>query len=164
MSKDDGYQAILTTPIPQLYIAAKVDAVKKAVTHIDFLQGEHTPFVAHEPFAEKLVWEITRYLDNAHARFSVQVISDGSEFQQRVWDALNTIPVGEVLTYGQLAARLKTSARAVGRACRTNPVALIVPCHRVVGQHGYGGYAGDSDGSLLAFKKWLLMHEQGSAE
>lgn len=67
----------------------------------------------------------------------------GTPFQQRVWQALKEIPAGEVRTYGELAARLGLpgAARAVGNACAANPVALLVPCHRVVGAGGaLGGY------------------------
>ncbi len=83
----------------------------------------------------------------------------GTDFQLRVWQALRTIPPGEVATYGELAARLHTSPRAVGNACRWNPCPLVVPCHRVVRRDGIGGYAGHSDGETLDIKRWLLRHE-----
>jgi methylated-DNA-[protein]-cysteine S-methyltransferase len=81
-----------------------------------------------------------------------------SAFQRRVWAALRTIPVGETRTYGELAAMVGApgAARAVGRANATNPIALIVPCHRVVpATGGVGGYAAGTDR-----KAWLLAHER----
>ena len=88
---------------------------------------------------------------------------DGTEFQQQVWQQLRQIPVGSTMTYGELASKLGKSpaaARAVGRACATNPAALVVPCHRVVG----------STGSLTGFrwgvdrKRALLQLERQYAD
>ena len=83
----------------------------------------------------------------------------GSAFDLVVWNALITIPYGETLTYGELAARIgkPSASRAVGAANGRNPVAILVPCHRVVASGGaLGGYAGG-----LARKRWLLAHEAG---
>nr|QQZ49293.1 methylated-DNA--[protein]-cysteine S-methyltransferase [Phenylobacterium glaciei] len=83
--------------------------------------------------------------------------TNGTDFQRKVWDALCTIPAGETLSYKGLAERIgKPSAmRAVGLANGSNPVAIVVPCHRVIGANrsltGYGGG--------LPRKKWLLSHE-----
>ena len=83
----------------------------------------------------------------------------GTPFQRRVWDLIAAIPPGATRSYGALAAELRTSARAVGGACRANPCPLVVPCHRVVARHGLGGFAGDRNGRLLGIKRWLLAHE-----
>ena len=64
------------------------------------------------------------------------------------------------MTYGELADRLDSGARAVGNACRHNPVSIIVPCHRVVSASGLGGYSGKTDGREINRKKWLLGHEK----
>jgi methylated-DNA-[protein]-cysteine S-methyltransferase len=74
--------------------------------------------------------------------FSVRTAPEGTAFQKRVWAALTRIPYGETRSYGELARELGSSARAVGRANATNPVCLIVPCHRVIGADGsLTGYA-----------------------
>jgi methylated-DNA-[protein]-cysteine S-methyltransferase len=80
----------------------------------------------------------------------------GTEHQRIVWEALPTIPWGETITYGELAERLGSrGARAVGNANARNPVAILVPCHRVVASDGrLGGYAGG-----MEKKQWLLAHE-----
>jgi methylated-DNA-[protein]-cysteine S-methyltransferase len=87
----------------------------------------------------------------------VPVRTGGSAFQESVWEALRTIPPGETRSYGELAMRLHRpkAARAVGHANSLNPVAIIVPCHRVIGASAaLTGYAGG-----LERKQWLLSHE-----
>lgn len=91
--------------------------------------------------------------------FDLQLSAMGTSFQRRVWKELQKIPVGEVVTYGDLAKRLNTSARAVGNACRRNPLPVVIPCHRVVSKTGLGGYSGRTSGELLRIKEWLLKHE-----
>ena len=81
----------------------------------------------------------------------------GSEFQLKVWKALKNIPMGTVVSYGDLAKQLNTSSRAVGQACRTNPVVLFIPCHRVVSVNGIGGYMGKQ--KKIKIKKWILHNE-----
>jgi len=90
----------------------------------------------------------------------VAVDAGGTPFQQRVWAALRRIPAGQTASYGQLAARLGSpnAARAVGLANGRNPVAIIVPCHRVIGTDGsLTGYAGG-----IERKRWLLAHERAA--
>lgn len=87
-------------------------------------------------------------------------IPQGTLFQRKVWQALISIPFATTITYGELAARLQTSARAIGNACRENPLPVIIPCHRVVSKQGLGGYAGFTAGEKMNIKKWLLRHEQ----
>ncbi|TAM44799.1 MAG: MGMT family protein, partial [Gammaproteobacteria bacterium] len=78
-----------------------------------------------------------------------------------VWNALQRIPAGKVLSYGDLARKLKTGPRAVGNACRANPIPVVVPCHRVVASNGKGGFMGKTGGKALVIKDWLLAHERG---
>ncbi|MGD8812578.1 MAG: methylated-DNA--[protein]-cysteine S-methyltransferase, partial [Thioalkalispiraceae bacterium] len=83
----------------------------------------------------------------------------GTSFQQKVWKTMLNIPPGKVMSYGEIAKKLNSSPRAVGNACRANPLPLLVPCHRVVSQAGLGGYGGETSGKRLAIKRWLLSHE-----
>jgi methylated-DNA-[protein]-cysteine S-methyltransferase len=87
--------------------------------------------------------QLAGYFAGARRRFDLRLSSSGTDFQCRVWTALQGIPYGETRTYGQLAAEIGNAAasRAVGRANATNPVCVIVPCHRVIG----------ADGSLTGF-------------
>ena len=88
----------------------------------------------------------------------VPVELTGTRFQQLVWSALRAIPAGATTTYGELAARIGRpgSSRAVGMANGSNPVPIVVPCHRVIGANGaLTGYGGG-----LERKRWLLAHER----
>ena len=92
---------------------------------------------------------------------SLPVACAGSEFQERVWSALRTIPCGETWSYSELARRIGKPAavRAVGLANGANPVGIVVPCHRVIGADGsLTGYGGG-----LERKRWLLEHERARA-
>jgi AraC family transcriptional regulator of adaptative response/methylated-DNA-[protein]-cysteine methyltransferase len=102
---------------------------------------------------------VLRYLAVPRAGLALPLDLQGTAFQKRVWDALRTIPVGERRTYGEVAAALgaPAAARAVAAACAQNPVALAVPCHRVVGKDG--GLRGYRWG--LARKRALLSEETG---
>jgi methylated-DNA-[protein]-cysteine S-methyltransferase len=101
--------------------------------------------------------QLKEYFSGARREFDLPLKLQGSEFQQSVWHELLKIPFGETRSYGQLAKRLgnPNGSRAVGLANGRNPIAIIVPCHRVIG----------ADGSLTGFgggierKEWLLSHE-----
>lgn len=98
-----------------------------------------------------------RYNDgDISALEEASVVQHGPDFRMRAWQAMRTIPAGEVLTYGDLASRAGNpgAARAAGTACALNTVMLFVPCHRVVASGGLGGYAYGLD-----LKKALLQHE-----
>lgn len=101
--------------------------------------------------------ELAAYFRGEPTAFGVPLAPPGTPFQREVWNALRSIPQGETLTYGALAQRLGNPAavRAVGAANGRNPIAIIVPCHRVVGAAGaLVGFAGG-----LPRKRWLLEHE-----
>jgi methylated-DNA-[protein]-cysteine S-methyltransferase len=92
----------------------------------------------------------------------ISVETAGTPFQRKVWKALRNIPVGEVISYGTLAGQIEhpSAVRAVGMANGSNPIGIIVPCHRVIGSDGsLTGYGGGLDR-----KKWLLEHERGHAK
>uniref|UniRef100_A0A450WCG8 methylated-DNA--[protein]-cysteine S-methyltransferase n=1 Tax=Candidatus Kentrum sp. LPFa TaxID=2126335 RepID=A0A450WCG8_9GAMM len=103
--------------------------------------------------------QLGSYFEDPGWCFQLPLAPCGTPFQQRVWQTLQSIPAGETMSYGALAARLSTSARAVGNACRENPIPIIIPCHRIVGARGPGGFMGSRAGEPLAIKKWLLTHE-----
>ncbi len=104
--------------------------------------------------------QIERYLADPHYRFTLPLSPAGTPFRRRVWEALSRIPVGESRTYGELARQLHTAPRAVGGACGANDIALVIPCHRVVGSHGsLGGFMHADAGDPLSIKRWLLAHE-----
>ncbi|MCA9288119.1 MAG: methylated-DNA--[protein]-cysteine S-methyltransferase [Phycisphaerales bacterium] len=106
---------------------------------------------------ERLRDELDAYFAGRCDAFTVPLAAPGTPFQAEVWAALGRIPAGVTRSYGDLARSLgrPTAFRAVARANATNPIALLVPCHRVIGSDGsLTGYAGG-----LAIKRWLLGHE-----
>lgn len=110
-----------------------------------------------QPHLAQAARELAAYWRDPHARFAVPLDPQGTPFQRAVWLALRAIGPGAVDTYGALAARLGHvgAARAVGAAVGRNPISIVVPCHRVLGQHGaLTGYAGG-----LERKRALLRHE-----
>ena len=109
---------------------------------------------------QQVIAQLQEYLSGRRSCFELSIELHGTAFQQRVWQQMRSIPFGEVMSYGQLAKQIGSSARAVGGACRANPVPLFIPCHRVVAANGIGGFAGDSSGGRVSIKEWLLSHEQ----
>ena len=101
--------------------------------------------------------ELDAYFAGRLTRFETAVEPQGTEFQRRVWRALVGIPYGQTRSYGELARHIgaEKAVRAVGAANGANPIAIIVPCHRVIGANGsLTGYGGGLDR-----KRWLLRHE-----
>ncbi|MEP7181893.1 MAG: methylated-DNA--[protein]-cysteine S-methyltransferase [Betaproteobacteria bacterium] len=156
MSERAAYAAMMRTPFAVLGIRTG----GAAVTGIEFLPRSERPRPPADALAARTVRQIERWLDDPEFRFTLPLAPAGSPFRQRVWQALSAIPVGESRTYGELARLLHTAPRAVGGACGANPIAVVIPCHRVVGSGGsLGGFMGVTDGDPLSVKRWLLTHE-----
>lgn len=115
------------------------------------------------PWAVLLEGEWRQRLDAYFAgnlrHFDHPVSPHGTAFQQRVWQAIATIPYGHTASYGDIARLIGSAPRAVGQACGKNPLPIIVPCHRVVGRHGLGGFSFGDEEQSLSVKRWLLQHE-----
>ena len=106
---------------------------------------------------ETATQQLQEYFQGQRQSFTLALAPPGTPFQQRVWQELQCIPFGTTLTYRELAQRLGTphAARAVGHANGQNPLAIVIPCHRLIGSDGQlRGYA-----SGIAFKQRLLQHE-----
>lgn len=138
------------------------------LTALDYGTAQPPPAAADKPspLAEQALAALQSYFSGPHGpaqadglMAALPLAPAGTPFQRRVWASLRAIPPGQTRTYGELARELGTSARAVGQACRTNPLAILVPCHRVVAAHGLGGYSGAVQGQELERKTWLLRHE-----
>ncbi len=104
--------------------------------------------------------QLRAYFDGLRRSFDLKLLPNGTPYQRRVWQALQAIPYGQTRSYGTLAAKVGGSARSIGGANSRNPIAIIIPCHRVVGYGNLGGYSG---GEGLETKRWLLALEQGLA-
>lgn len=106
---------------------------------------------------EQCIFELDEYFYKGRKFFNVELNPRGTEFQKKVWNELLTIPYGRTISYEALAIRLGNikSIRAVGLANGQNPIAIIIPCHRVIGKSGtLVGYGGGIEN-----KEWLLNHE-----
>jgi methylated-DNA-[protein]-cysteine S-methyltransferase len=158
----------LATPIGELVLICDEEGCLRATDWMHYdermrrLLARHygeenvTLTPAHNPFG--LTAALAAYFDgDFHAIDSLPVATEGTEFQKSVWQALRLIPVGQTISYGELAKRLGKPAavRAVGLANGANPIGVVVPCHRVIGANGsLTGYGGG-----LERKRWLLNHE-----
>lgn len=154
------FAAIIATPWPGLMLGISAD--ERAITSLDYLPGTVQPMRARSPLAVEAARQLRRYFSDPRHCFTLPLAPAGSPFQRRVWSALRRIPAGTTVSYGDLAARLGSSARAIGGACRSNPISLVIPCHRVVSRNGLGGFMGVTAGRSLDIKRWLLAHERVS--
>ena len=153
---------ILSSPIGFLAVACNAD--NTAITEIRYVSDDN---VSTDPqnlpsLVQRLLTELTEYFAGTRRVFDIplQPISTSS-FRQKVWQALRSIPYGETCTYTDIACRIGNplACRAIGGANHHNPIAILIPCHRVVGANGsLTGYAGGLDR-----KQFLLrLEQQGS--
>lgn len=159
----------LPTPIGQMILVASHDGKLRLLffaenddpihRHLAYRYGIGKFDLQLERNPHGLTEALARYFaGDLHAINDLQVDTGGTPFQQEVWSALRTIPCGETTSYGKLAAQIghPDAVRAVGAANGANPVAVVVPCHRVIGSNGsLTGYGGG-----IERKRWLLNHEK----
>jgi methylated-DNA-[protein]-cysteine S-methyltransferase len=132
---------------------------------IHFQKGRHPQWPSHDwqprdDDFDDVVGQLTEYFDGRRRKFDLPLAPRGTPFQQRVWRALLDIPYGETTSYGELASRIgqKSASRAVGLANGSNPLPIVIPCHRVIGSNGkLTGYGGG-----LPLKERLLALERGA--
>ncbi len=158
----------ITTPVGVLLIVSDDQQRLRAIDWLDYearmlqllrVQYRKQQFEHCEGNGNNhLVDSLQRYFaGELHAIDDLPTHTGGSAFQQRVWQELRTIPCGQIMSYGELAARIgrPTAARAIGMANGANPISIVVPCHRVIGANGaLTGYGGG-----IERKRWLLKHE-----
>jgi methylated-DNA-[protein]-cysteine S-methyltransferase len=159
--------AQIASPVGELTIVADAQALKvltwggameksqriKAVTGSAMVTkpSEH-------PILSRCIQQLDEYFAGTRVEFDLPLLAEGTDFQLAAWTVLRKIPYGQTMSYAQQAAQAGSPAatRAVGSANGRNPIAIVVPCHRVIG----------ADGSLTGFgggldtKRWLLEHEQ----
>jgi methylated-DNA-[protein]-cysteine S-methyltransferase len=156
----------VATPVGEVLLVTGREGAVRALDFSDYearmrrLLGRHSPgfSLADGRAPETVRRAVEAYFSGeVRALDGVAVKTGGTDFQKSVWAALRAIPAGETRSYGQLAAAIGSpkAVRAAGLANGQNPVAVIVPCHRVIGSNGtLTGYAGG-----LERKRWLLRHE-----
>lgn len=145
--------AYYSSPVGELLIESEGDSI---VT-VNFFQGSKID-EQRTTSIDQCIAELEEYFYKGRKFFSVELNPTGTEFQKKVWNELITIPYGTTISYEALAIRVGNikSIRAVGLANGQNPIAIIIPCHRVIGKSGaLVGYGGG-----LENKGWLLYHER----
>lgn len=158
ISGDERMCGVLASPVgPLLIVVSDI-----GVCRVDFLSdGEAKSLGSHtgEPhqLLSEAITQISEYFAYQRTDFSLPLDLRGTEFQKQAWLSLAAIPYGNTITYGEQAAGIgrPRAVRAIGAANGRNPIAIVLPCHRVIGADGsLTGYAGGMDK-----KKWLLQHE-----
>ena len=149
------YTAYYKSPLGPIEIKAMQDSILT----VDFVE-DLAPGDADLPFCLKTcLKQIDEYFSGIRKEFLLKLDPRGTSFQKRVWQQLEKIPFGTVVSYREIAGIIgkPNACRAVGSANGKNPIAIIIPCHRVVGSDGsLTGYGGG-----LWRKEWLIKHEKG---
>jgi methylated-DNA-[protein]-cysteine S-methyltransferase len=149
----------MPSPIGELLIAGTDDGI--ACIHMEPATPE-PEWVRDDDALQEAVAQLEAYFAGERTTFDLPLAPHGSDFQRRVWTALQDIPYGQTESYGTIAERIgyPGAARAVGRANSQNPIAIVVPCHRVIGSSGrLTGYAGG-----VERKQRLLDLERGAVQ
>lgn len=149
------YYDSLNTPFGLIYIAKN----DNGLTHLCFKLSDIPESYSQNPIElGEYKQQLIEYFDGKRQQFTLPLAPKGTLFQQKVWQALCEIPFGQTRSYGEIAQAIgqPTASRAVGGANNANPIAIIIPCHRVIGSNGkLTGYAGG-----LGVKTFLLSLEQ----
>ncbi|MFC7262576.1 methylated-DNA--[protein]-cysteine S-methyltransferase [Streptomyces lutosisoli] len=143
----------IDSPLGELLLVGEESVTAKGGTALASLSmpGQKHGVVAQDGWVEdadafaEITSQLRAYFDGTLTDFDIEYVTSGSDFQQRVWKALETIPYGTTLSYGEIAARIgasRAAVRAVGTAIGANPLLVVRPCHRVIGANGaLTGYA-----------------------
>ncbi len=143
--------------IPTPLGIAKVEGTNDGLSAVSVLNAQEKLTDIIPEALEDAIYQLQEYFDGKRQNFNLKLNPRGTAFQQKVWEALLTIPYGKTMSYLELSKKLGDvkAIRAVAAANGKNPLWIIVPCHRVIGSDGsLTGYAGG-----LHRKKWLLEHE-----
>lgn len=151
-------KAIISSPLGMIEITGSHNAIFSVL----FLDDKKTEPTNVPTSLQKCATQLEEYFLWKRKRFDLQLQPNGTTFQRHVWDELLNIPYGKTTSYLKLALQLgdEKSIRAVASANGKNPIAIIIPCHRVIGSQGeMVGYAGG-----IKRKEWLLAHEKGEEQ
>jgi methylated-DNA-[protein]-cysteine S-methyltransferase len=135
----------------------QIKSINQKICSVLFVEKETEPFTIETPLNKECIKQLKEYFAGTRLHFELPIFQIGTDFQQKVWNEVFKIPYGDTCTYSLLAHKIGDikSIRAVGTTNGKNKIAIIVPCHRVIG----------SDGSLTGYawgldkKEWLLKHE-----
>ena len=155
----ESWQAKIEAP----FAVIGVRTIGERLVRIEYLPRGAAALSPQTPFAREVCRQLTAYLREPNFDFDLPFDYDGTDFQTRVWKVVRSIPVGAVLSYLQVAERVGSAPRPVGTACGANHIPILVPCHRVVGSEGIGGFMNARRGAAIDVKRWLLHHENPGA-
>ena len=147
MTDDPIHRITIPSPIGPLTISEQNGAIIA-------LDWRDEPASAPTPLLRRAAKQLSEYFAGQRHDFDLPLAPQGTAFQQRVWKRMAKIPYGKVITYGDLAHAVGSAPRAIGGACGRNPIAIILPCHRVVG--GSGALTGYSGAGGVNTKQFLL--------
>ena len=134
-------------------------ADEKHLHKVEFSRRK-TPIKPSNKISLETARQLSNYFSDPRFKFTLPYLLDVSHHQHSVLDAMLAIPCGETRSYGEIAAEINSSPRAVGNACRRNPLAIVIPCHRITAKNSLGGFAGKTTGRLIDIKMQLLKHEK----
>lgn len=150
------FDAVLPAPFGKIGVRTEGALVREIV----YLPPATAEVAPASPLARLVAGQLEAYYADPDTVFALPLAPVGTDFQQRVWQAICAVPRGTVTTYGTIAKSLQSMPRAVGQACGQNWFPIVIPCHRVVSASGLGGFAHHGeDGFYLDVKRWLLRHE-----
>lgn len=157
---DRTQYCVIAAPFGRLGITTELVDGSLMLSKVDYLPSTTALVDPKNHLAKEVAKQCRAYFKDSHYQFSLPLKPTGTLHQQKVWSQTDQIPVGSTLTYGELAQKIKSGARAVGTACGANPYPLITPCHRVVSAQGIGGFMKENaPGLYRQIKVWLLKHE-----
>ena len=135
----------------------KIDHQNDQVISLSFMLEASDSTIPENEFEQIILDQLKSYFDGNLKNFDLPLAPKGTDFEQKVWNEVSTLPFGSTSTYGTIAKKLGDSnlMRAVGRANGSNPIPIMIPCHRVIASNNHlTGYSGG-----LERKRWLLQHE-----
>lgn len=145
----DAYTVTLPSPLGPIWVTEQGGAIIR----VAWTGGNPTKAT---PLLLEATAQLNAYFVGERTSFTLPLTPAGSPFHQQVFAAMQAIPHGETRTYGAIAKDLDTFGQPVGQACGSNPIPVIIPCHRVLSAEGLGGYSGAGG---VETKIWLLRHE-----
>jgi len=152
-----AFEAVIDSPLGMLGIKL----IDDRLAELHFLASDASEFSSDSLAVKKIITELGNYFTDAKHVFDVPYVLSGTALQRKIWQVISKIPVGTTISYGEVAKKLGTGPRVIGNACRSNPIPIVIPCHRIVASNGdLCGYCGFTKGLSLNNKKWLLEHEK----
>lgn len=149
----DIHKAYYTSPIGTIEITGN----EEGIISVYFIESTKNTSTKIHPSLKDCILQLDEYFNNNRKQFDLKLNPEGTEFRKKVWDKLVKIPYGKTKSYLDIAKQMgdANANRAVGNANAKNPISIIVPCHRVIGNTGdLVGYSGG-----MWRKEWLLNHE-----